>query len=123
MLLENALNPVGAEIVGAPDEDERLDRELLDRELLEVDEEDDDVELSVAATFFLLPSSLVAKNTIPAMMAIAATTIAMIGPVPRPDREDGAGAEPGGGAGIAVGIGAVGGDVVPNGCVAGASFA
>jgi hypothetical protein len=121
-LLENALNPVGATIFGAPDEDELVDRELLDRELLERDEDevdDDDVELSVADAFFLLPSSFVAKNTMPAMMAMAATTMAMIGPVPMPDRAGagtGPGVAPGAGVGAAVGTGAVGG-VAPNGCV------
>src|SRR5438067_13388423 len=83
---ENTVKPLGAVILGAPDDE--LDFEPLDFELL-----DFDAELWVAVAFFLLPSSLVAKKTTPAMSATAATTIAMIGPAPSPER--GAGAEPG----------------------------
>src|SRR5690348_5011943 len=115
---EKALKPSGATICGAPDAlDDRVlldDFELLDREEL-----DDETELLlfVADAFFLLPSSLVAKKTIAAMIATAATTMAMIGPVPRPEREGGVGAGPGVGVGVGVGMGPAFG----NGWVGGAS--
>ncbi len=113
--------------------DELLDRDELelDRdEDLDSDEDEDDGDEFVAATFFLSLPPLVAKNTIAPMIATAATTIAMIGPVPSPDFA-GAGGGPGGGppngpivapSGAPIGGapgGGAGGDPkgAPNGCV------
>jgi len=115
---EKAVNPSGAVIFGAPDDREELDDlELLEREELDRGELDD--ELLVADAFFLLPSSLVAKNTIAPMIATAATTMAMIGPVPSPDRDEPGAGPAGPGVGVGVGVGS--GSVAPNGCVGGAS--
>jgi len=114
---EKAVNPSGALIFGAPEELDE-ERELLDDDRDELDRDELDEELFVADAFFLLPSSFVAKKTIAAITATAATTMAMIGPVPRPDRV-GAGAGPGAGVGIGVGVGS--GPAFGNGWVGGAS--
>ena len=128
MSSEKTLNPLGAETLGAPLEleDELLeddrDDELDFEDELDFDEEDDDDELPLAEAFFLLPP-LVAKNTMAPMMTTAATTIAMIGPVPSPDF---AGAPMGTGApggppigGPPTGGPPIGGPAIgaPNGCV------
>jgi hypothetical protein len=106
--LENTLNPLGALMFGAPPELDFVDE--LDFEDDELDDDGD--ELWVAAALLLLPSSFVAKKTTAAMMATAATTMPMIGPVPRPERGAPAGAatEPGaalgtpaGGPGVGIG--------------------